>query len=468
VRSLHLLGAFSGAEDLIITTWAAAIVTASGTVSAATRAIWSTQIKALRAKASLFSKINNGSSRLSAVCGDQKAAALVPFLVGGGGTTDTGNNLVNGDYTETTGIAGNASNKTIDINITPAQAGQSSSDACFIFWFGGSDTGTKVFCSNGSGHEEIYNAGGINWKYDSSSGVSVFQSTSQLDTVTYKASFGQSNVANALGVFRRGVSRTIAEVRGSASGSLGTSKYRALGRQGGGFETSLTLLGYYIGAGLTNQEVFDLNAIMEAGFTALGRSSFSTVTPIAFFGDSTTLGAGYTDMPQAVYQLDGTRMGSNHGVSGDTSTQIKTRLLAYPGIARDIIVIQAGTNNYVASASTVLSDIAAMVAAITATGNNKYLILTPLCIWSDVLGSANRTQYDIVRNGIISAYPSNYDDVFTALVASYDVLTPQDVIDHTNGVVPSTKRSDNTVHLNSLGYSFEATRVNNDVVAAAW
>lgn len=178
---------------------------------------------------------------------------------------------------------------------------------------------------------------------------------------------------------------------------------------------------------------------------------------VAFWGDSLTAGSGGTPFPDAFYTLTGYGI-FNGGVGGETSTQIKTRLLADAARRPWLTVIWAGRNNY-ADPNTVKADIAAMVAAL---GHDRYLVLgvingnyNPY----EYSGGAGWTFITQLNTDLATIYGSHFVDIRALLVASYDPGTPQDVTDHANDIVPSTKRSD-AIHLNTAGYLFVAQQVN--------
>lgn len=67
--------------------------------------------------------LNDANSRVNLFAGNNLQAALVPIFRGGGPDVDTGFNLVSGDYSRTTGITGNGSNKYLDTGVVPSSFG---------------------------------------------------------------------------------------------------------------------------------------------------------------------------------------------------------------------------------------------------------------------------------------------------------------------------------------------------------
>lgn len=469
------LGSSSGSPTQAETTaWLAAVTSNGGTVSDATETIVNDFIIALKANAALWAKVNNGDARLSLVCGDQLAAALVPILAGGGAALDTGNNLVGGDYTPAVGITGNAANKTID-TISAANAGQSGANGCTLiastvevahasfamFW---SDEANKeeAYCDTTAENKTLVWAGST-W-------------TVGMQPDTRRGLWAASVVANAYQAYRNGGRRTGTDITTIGSTSA-AGVYRFLGRAGGSFESAGSLGGYFVGPGLTNSEMRDFCTAMQNAITSLGRSfqKAAEKRPLRAYGDSMTFGAGSTanlnGWVKQYYTADPLRMCFNGGISGQNTAQIEARLLADAKIADDVVVIMAGTNDYQGGAGAVtaaLQNIADMVAAVVAAGNARYVVCTPAGSWLDILGTGNHTLLISLCNGILSAYPSNSVDTRAILVAAVDG-SPTDAADQANDVTPTSKRNvgDNP-HLNDLGYGVFMTAIKAFVDARGW
>ena len=280
---------------------------------------------------------------------------------------------------------------------------------------------------------------------------------------------GVSTVSNALQAYRRGEPRLI--TKATTSTALATATYRMLGRPSSGFESRNTLAGYFVGAGLTDQEVFDLHQAMATYFAAIGRAVEDATLPAVCFGDSTTAGSGSTGnnsgWPYLWYQADQTRMIFNGGVPSETSSQVRTRFMANPAIARDVVLLLTGTNDYGTNAAGCIADIDAMVAAVVATGNTKYAVMTPLGFSGDIAGTAAHTALMSIANHITSTYPSNSIDTRANLIANYNPGIPQDVTDHGNDITPSSLRAD-TVHPNDSGYAIMKTQIQAFITSKGW
>jgi hypothetical protein len=155
----------------------------------------------------------------------------------------------------------------------------------------------------------------------------------------------------------------------------------------------------------------------------------------------------------------------NMGAGGETSTQIRARMLAEPIHFGRTAVIWAGRNNYGARA-TVLSDIAAMVAAL---GHGRFLVLSvPNGDYaSEYAGQTGYGQIIDLNDTLAATWPDNYLDIRRILVDAYDPGQPQDVIDHGRDIVPASKRAD-AIHLNATGNAVVKTAVHAALAARGW
>jgi lysophospholipase L1-like esterase len=208
--------------------------------------------------------------------------------------------------------------------------------------------------------------------------------------------------------------------------------------------------------------------VLEAGQAPATEDSYGTVNSpsrlsvrIGAWGDSLTAGSGSTTggYPQYFGNLNGLYV-YNGGVGGETSTQIRTRMVAATDKADYTTIIWAGRNNY-ASGSTVQSDIAAMVAAL---GHDRYLILSILNSSAEPSGNANYNLIVALNAALASTYGAKFVDVRDylindALAALGITPTAQDVIDIGNDVVPDSLRSDE-IHLNNDGYQAVVLKLN--------
>ena len=181
------------------------------------------------------------------------------------------------------------------------------------------------------------------------------------------------------------------------------------------------------------------NVSLPSGNLSVGPTLPAGWYNIAAWGDSLTAGTGGTPYPSQLQTLNG-RASYNGGFGGDTSTQIATRFLADSTHRSWQTIIWAGRNNY-SSPTTVLADIASIVAALPTPKN--FLVLSVLN-GDYALEYSGQSNYNVIialNAALASAYPNNYLDVRAAIVASYSVGNAQDVIDHGHDVPPSSLRS---------------------------
>lgn len=181
---------------------------------------------------------------------------------------------------------------------------------------------------------------------------------------------------------------------------------------------------------------------------------------IVAWGDSLTQGAGGNgdSWPAWFTRLSDGIPVINKGVGGQTSTQIKERMLADKDSHGKFTVIWAGRNNAYDQKGTVQADIAAMVAALPAP---NYLIVGIHNGAKEPMDGPDRwklTLIDKLNASLKATYGERFVDIRPILLEAYDPAQPQDVEDHANNVVPSSLRSD-ALHLNSAGYKIVARTI---------
>lgn len=173
-------------------------------------------------------------------------------------------------------------------------------------------------------------------------------------------------------------------------------------------------------------------------------------TTILSWGDSLTAGAGSTpgfSYPSYLSTLTAYTI-TNKGVGGETSTQIKDRLVADTGNYDKTVIIWAGRNNY-GSPTTVKADIATMISTL---GHDRYLVLGILngdysSEWNTGVNYPVITQ---LNQDLKALYGEKYVPIREYLVSLHN-NSAQDLIDFGLDIVPLSLRSDN-IHLNDAGY----------------
>lgn len=222
---------------------------------------------------------------------------------------------------------------------------------------------------------------------------------------------------------------------------------------------------YKYKAGFAPTDAYAASKAWDDSFTAIGAALTAYAEPadynyynVSMWGDSLT-SLQNTILPttltgHAVYV---------YGNSGDSSTQIKVRMLAATNNLDHVTIIWAGRNNH-DDVATVKADIAAMVAALGA--NTNYLILSVINgeYADEYVGGESHTNIVAINTYLEATYPNNFYDIREYLVSQFDAGTPQDVTDHGHDIVPSTLRSDG-IHLNATGSQLVATKISEFLAA---
>jgi lysophospholipase L1-like esterase len=184
-------------------------------------------------------------------------------------------------------------------------------------------------------------------------------------------------------------------------------------------------------------------------------------TAFACWGDSLTAGTGATGIsgryPEALramrWPVSGMHMG---GVGGETSTQIKARMVADTLRADWTTVIWAGRNNY-ADLATVLADVAEMVGHLT---HRRFLVMSVInkANLDENAGTVGYGQIMALNAALAAAYPNNYMDIRSMIVAASAGINDS----------PNTTWTADGLHLNNTGYAFVADQVGKYLSDAGW
>lgn len=189
-------------------------------------------------------------------------------------------------------------------------------------------------------------------------------------------------------------------------------------------------------------------------------ATVSAQADIIAWGDSMTYGTGadhphkgQKTWPRWFTEFSGINV-IKKGVGGESSKQIRDRMLAEPALHKEFTVIWAGRNNY-RGPEWVQRHIAEMVAALN---HENYLVVGITNNVEETKGSDRLKIMDTLNADLKATYGIRFVDVRPLLVAAYDQTLPQDVIDHENDVVPASLRSDK-LHLNTAGYKVVAQAI---------
>jgi lysophospholipase L1-like esterase len=180
-------------------------------------------------------------------------------------------------------------------------------------------------------------------------------------------------------------------------------------------------------------------------------------TQIDAWGDSLTYGQGSTDgqtYPYDLQKLSNIKV-YNYGISGQTSTQVRDRMLTKSSHG-DAAIIWVGRNNY-GDPVQVKADIDTMVKRLA---SKRYLVL-------GILNGDDRNEwkgnpgYELIialNHDLANIYGNHFIDIRSYLVSSYDKSSPADSLNMTDDVVPASLRAD-FLHLNNKGYQLVAKRI---------
>lgn len=244
------------------------VVSNGGTISDSTKNAVNTFVLASKSN-NYWSKIN----RINLFCGDNLNACLVPLKIGGGSNTETNNNFVAGDYSESAGLTGNGSTKYLNtglnasVTLTAHDTHQSvynrSSTASQSV--NGSQDGTDRFSidcpwSDGKVSDD---------QYDQTNGR--VQTSSAIGT-PFGFIIGTRTASNSHVIYRNGSS--IAS-NTSSGGAIPNQNYYVFAQNNAGsasWYSNYIFAAYSIGLGLTSTDVSNLNTDMQAFQTALSRN----------------------------------------------------------------------------------------------------------------------------------------------------------------------------------------------------
>lgn len=164
---------------------------------------------------------------------------------------------------------------------------------------------------------------------------------------------------------------------------------------------------------------------------------------LAAWGDSLTSGLNEVPYTVELANLTGFTI-YNGGVGGETSVQIKDRMLADPAKHAWPTLIWAGRNDS-DNPQQVVASIGAMVAAL---GHSQYLVLATLNAADEGRGTYGYEKTIALNNQLAAAYGAHYLDVRAYLVAHAD--TGNDTIP------PALHKPGDLLHLNAAGYALVA------------
>lgn len=153
-----------------------------------------------------------------------------------------------------------------------------------------------------------------------------------------------------------------------------------------------------------------------------------------------------------------------------TSGQVVARATGNATTRPYIAVFWCGHNNFqLGGINQVVSDISSAVNQLASANGNRFIVVS-MINEDTAAGIRGGSQYSVVLQinaQLQAAFPSNYLDMRSALVARYNPSIAQDVIDHNNDVVPSSLRYDE-IHFRQDGSAYAAALIRDFIVAKGW
>ncbi len=201
-----------------------------------------------------------------------------------------------------------------------------------------------------------------------------------------------------------------------------------------------------------------------AGLASAG--NFSGPSSIALWGDSMVPPVAR----EMQLQLPGREV-FDGGIPGETSVEVLARRIA-DATRRDWVnIFWFGHNNVRLdapnAAARVLADMAAAVGQLVA-GNNRFLVLS--LNNNAALATQGTAEYDLVlqiNSALAAAYPSNYLDIRSFMVAQSSAGDPQGASDLANDV-PATALRWDEIHLSPRGAEVVAARLKRELENRGW
>ena len=106
---------------------------------------------------------------------------------------------------------------------------------------------------------------------------------------------------------------------------------------------------------------------------------------------------------------------------------------------KGFVIIWAGKNNAL-TPDQVVADVAAIVASLPSPKHFVVLSVTNSDMTAQWNNGSLFKRYMAINSALAAAYPDNYLDIRSILVAAYNPRNPEDVIDHSHDVIPSSLR----------------------------
>lgn len=205
--------------------------------------------------------------------------------------------------------------------------------------------------------------------------------------------------------------------------------------------------------------------LLALGGMGLASTVFaSTSRIISAWGDSLTRGSGARPgggYPEQIAAVTG-RSVENHGIGGQTGSQILARMLEADDLPDRLVIIWAGRNDVNgANVEAIVDNVARMVAL---TDGEHYLVLSLTNGQSEPRGARNYQTIVAVNIRLAEIYGDRFVDVRSALAA---VADPTDTAAADGDYIAAMLRSDD-IHFNDIGYQIVADAVLTQIEAFGW
>jgi len=200
-----------------------------------------------------------------------------------------------------------------------------------------------------------------------------------------------------------------------------------------------------IGTCESNRVPVVVSIVTKPSAPTIVSSLLTNTSNIAAWGDSFT-DANFGRYPSTLSQLSGYTV-NNLGVGGQTSTQIKTRMLADVQKHTWPSIIWAGRNDQREQLAQTEANIAAMVASLT---HNNYLVISVFNGDGEGKGTYAYQQIMKLNSDLAKTYGSHYLDVRSYFVSQYKTSSAQDAVNYTADIPAVSLRQD-FLHPNPTG-----------------
>lgn len=380
-------------------------------------------------------------------------------------------------------IAGNASTSYINTNCNPNSLGCSQNSMTIAVWNSG-PYGSGAF--NVGWPTAFSNAAGIDIQLSATASerpVLSGQINKSLGSYYTSATLTGNYTHGLIALVRSSAEEVFHSIRGvtvdsASSGQTSTGLHNANLYLGAGnnagspiYHHDMPFSAFVLGDALSASELLSMSNALDSYMQSLGNYR----QPFVMWGDSQSVNATWRQYVWRASALAGrpARRGVVQGVSAESATAIRTRMIADTAYHDHIQIIWVGRNNIsngsqVVDKSIILSEVAAMVAAAQAR-SGKFVVMPPCkgnidagsaLVNSEAPGTTIGLELDDIKSTLSARYGSNFLDIEQKLidwatagnasVISGTAPTANDIADAGVGVTPRGLLGDD-IHKNNAG-----------------